>query len=91
MEDFAARFADALEMVASRVRALTIDRVSRVIRLTTMGMTALTLALVAAVFLVLAIFGALAIPLGNDGAFAVLGLIALIGGIVAWWQRKKVQ
>ena len=78
-------------MLSARVRALTVDRVSRVIRLATMGMTALTLALVAAVFLILTIFGALAIPLGNDGAFAVLGLVALIGGIVAWLQRKKAQ
>lgn len=89
MEDFAARFADTLESLASRVRSLTVDRVSRAIRLATLGMTAATLALLATVFLALALFGALAIPLGNDGAFGVLGLVVLVAGIVAWVKRKK--
>ena len=89
MEDFPARFADFLEMVATRIRSLTVDRVSRWIRLSSLGMAVVTLGLLAAVFLVLSIYGALAIPLGSDGAFGVLGLLTLIGGVIFWANRNK--
>lgn len=91
MDDFPARFADALEMVATRIRSLTVDRVNRWIRLSSLGMAAVTLGLVAMVFLVLAIYGALAIPLGSDGAFAVMGFVALIFGVVTWTRRNKAS
>jgi hypothetical protein len=78
-------------MVAVRIRSLTVDRVNRWIRLSSLGMAALTLGLVALVFLLLSIYGALAIPLGSDGAFAVLGLVALIVGIAIWTGRKKAS
>jgi hypothetical protein len=91
MEDFPRKFADFLEMVAVRIRSLTVDRVNRWIRLSSLGMAALTLGLVALVFLLLSIYGALAIPLGSDGAFAVLGLVALIVGIAIWTGRKKAS
>ncbi|CAN5851843.1 hypothetical protein BH18ACT6_BH18ACT6_14610 [soil metagenome] len=89
MEDFATRFADLLEMVATRIRSLTVDRVNRWIRVSSLGMVAVALGLMAAVFLVLTIFGALAIPLGNAGAFGVLGAIALIGGVFLWNKQHK--
>jgi hypothetical protein len=91
MEDFATRFADLLEMVATRVRSLTVDRVNRWIRVSSLGMVAAALAFMATVFLVLTIFGALAIPLGNDGAFGVLGALALIGGIILWSRKSKTE
>jgi hypothetical protein len=91
MEDFPRKFADFLEMVAVRIRSLTVDRVNRWIRLSSLGMAALTLGLVALVFLLLSIYGALVIPLGSDGAFAVLGLVALIVGIAIWTGRKKAS
>lgn len=91
MDDFATRFADLLEMVATRIRSLTVDRVNRWIRVSSLGMVAAALGLMAAVFLLLTIFGALAIPLGNDGAFGVLGVIALIGGIFLWAKKSKAE
>ena len=91
MDDFPARFADFLEMIATRVRSLTVDRVNRWIRLSSLGMAAATLGLLALVFLVLSIYGALAIPLGSDGAFGVLGLVVLIFGLILWGNRKKAS
>ena len=91
MDDFPARFADFLETVATRIRSLTVDRVNRWIRLSSLGMAATTLGLLALVFLVLSIYGALAIPLGSDGAFGVLGLVVLIFGIIVWSNRKKAS
>lgn len=89
LEDFPARLADLLETLAARVRAVTVDPLVRAIRFTTLGLVAASLGILALVFLLLALYGALAIPLGNDGAFAVLGSLALIGGIVFWSKRIK--
>lgn len=91
MEDFATRFADLLEMVATKIRSLTVDRVNRWIRLSSLGMVAAALGLMTAVFLVLTIFGSLAIPLGDDGAFAILAVIALLGGALLWARKNKAE
>jgi hypothetical protein len=37
----------------------------------------------------LTIYGALAIPLGPDGAFGVLGALFLVAGVVLWVKRSK--
>lgn len=90
MEDFPARFADFLESIATRVRALTTDRVSKWIRVSTIGLVAATLGMMAVIFLLLTVYGALAIPLGPDGAFGVLGGLLLAAGVVIWSKRNKV-
>ena len=90
MNDFPTRFADLLESIATRVRALTTDRVAKWIRMSSLGIVAATLGMMAVVFLLLTVYGALAIPLGTDGAFGVLGVMVLVGGIVLWSKRSKV-
>lgn len=90
MDDFPTRFADFLESIAKRVRALTTDRVAKWIRVSSLGLVAATLGMMAVVFLLLTIYGALAIPLGPDGAFGVLGAIVLVAGVVLWSKRSKV-
>ena len=89
MDEFPTRFSDFLESIALKIRAMTVDRVARVVKLSAMGMVAATLGIMAVVFLLLTIYGALAIPLGPDGAFAVLGLVFLIGGILMWRRRRS--
>ena len=91
MDDFPTRFADLLESIATRVRALTTDRVTKWIRVSSLGLVAATLGMMAVVFLLLTIYGALAIPLGPYGAFGVLGAIFLIGGVFLWSKRSKVK
>ncbi len=89
MQEFATRFADFLEQIATRVRALTVDRVARVIKLSGLGILAAVLGLTAVVFLVWTIFGALEIPLTTAGAFAVFGVVLAVAGGVLWFQRSK--
>jgi hypothetical protein len=91
MEDFPTRFADLLESIASRVRGLTTDRVRNWIRVSSLGLVAATLGMMALVFLLLTIYGALAIPLGPDGAFGVLGAIALAAAVVLWTKRSRAS
>lgn len=89
MHEYAARFADLLEQVAAKVRAMTVDRIARAIKLSGLGIVAAALALTAVVFTVWAIFGALEIPLTTAGAFAVFGLILVVAGGIMWFTRSR--
>ena len=87
MEQLAARFAEILEQITIKVRSLTVDRVARGIRLTGLGLLAAALGLSALLFLSLAIFGALEIPLTTAGAFAVVGVVFVGAGTYLWLKR----
>lgn len=91
MHEYAAKFADLLEQVAVRVRALTVDRVARAIKLTGLGILTASLALTTLMFLLWAIFGALEIPLTTAGAFAVFGTILIAAGGYFWITRTKEE
>ena len=88
MEDYAAKFAEFLEQVATRIRSVTVDRVARGIRLTGLGILAFTLGFTAVLFLLFAIFGALEIPLTTTGAFALVGALFVGLGTYLWIKRK---
>ncbi len=87
MEEYAKRFADLLEQVAGTIRALTVDRVARWIRLGGLGMLAATFAFFAVAFLLYALFGALEIPLTTQGALALVGALLLSVGGYLWIKR----
>ncbi|MGH8870939.1 MAG: hypothetical protein ACRDWS_03080 [Acidimicrobiia bacterium] len=87
MEELAARFAEILEQVAIKIRSITVDRVARWIRLTGLGILTATLGLSALLFLFLAIFGALEIPLTTAGALAVVGVVLIGTGTYLWIKR----
>lgn len=87
MEQYAARFAELLEQVASKVRSLTIDRVARWIRMGGLGILAATLALLSVLFLLYAIFGALEIALTTAGALATVGVLLTGVGGYLWFNR----
>lgn len=89
MQEYAARFADLLEQLATKVRSMTVDRVASVIKLTGLGILAAVLALTALIFLVWTIFGALEIPLTTAGAFAVFGVVLVVVGGIMWFQRAR--
>ena len=89
MHEYASRFADLLEEVATRIRAMTVDRVRTGVTLTGLGILAATLGLMAVIFLIWTIFGALEIPLTTAGAFAVFGVVLLVGGGYMWFKRNE--
>lgn len=89
MEEWAARFAEVLEQIGVKIRSLTVDRVARGIRLTGLGILAATLGFSAVLFLFLAIFGALEIPLTTAGALAVVGVALIGGGSYLWIKRVE--
>jgi hypothetical protein len=89
MDGFAIKFADFLENTSTRVREMTVDRISRALKIAALGLVAATLGLVAVIFLLISIVRALAIPLSAAGAFAVVGGLFLAGGAFMWWKRTK--
>ncbi len=89
MHEYAARFAELLEQIAIKIRSLTVDRISKAIRLAGMGIVVAALGFSALIFLVWAIFEALEIPLTTGGAFALIGVAVLVTGAVMWSKRFK--
>jgi hypothetical protein len=99
VEDFPTRIADLLESFATRVRALTVDRVARIITFVTLGLVALTLVVIAFIFFLVGLFriveelifkacdcgGAMEISYGVVG-----GLFLLIGALL-WSRRAKSE
>ena len=91
MEEYAARFADLLEQVATRVRSMTVDRIAKGIYLGGLGILAATLAFVGVAFLIYAIFGALEIPLTTAGAWAVFASLFVGVGTYLWLKRTEKE
>jgi hypothetical protein len=89
MDDFPVKLASFLEDIAGRARAMTVDRAAKAVRLTALGIIAAAFGLMTIVFLFLTIFGALEIPLGEWGAFAVLAGLFLLAGAFMWGKRNK--
>ena len=89
-ESQAARFADLLEGIAGKARALTVDRMARGITLTALGLGAASLVLVALVLAGIGIFRLLAAGLGATAAYAVLGGLFVAAGWFFWRKRVHV-
>jgi hypothetical protein len=94
-EDFPARIADLLEAVATRIRALTVDRVARVITFITLGMVALTLIGLAFIFFLVGLFRiadellrkACDCGYSMELAYALVGGLFLLFGALMWRKR----
>lgn len=91
MHDYAIKFAEFLEQVALKIRAMTVDRVGRAIKITGLGILVASLGFSTLIFLLWALFGALEIPLTTAGAFGVSGGLLVIGGGVMWFTRSKTK
>ncbi len=89
MHEYATRFADLLEQVATRVREMTVDRIRKAVTITGLGILAGTFGLLAVIFLIWTIFGALEIPLTTAGAFGVFGAVLVAIGGYMWNKRKE--
>lgn len=89
MSEYAARFADFLEAIATKVRSMTADRANRAITIVSLAIPIKVLALMGTVFLFMTIHGALAAPLGSAAAFGIIAGLFLVGGLLAWGKRTK--
>jgi hypothetical protein len=96
-DDFPAKVADLFEAVTTRIRALTVDRIARVITFITLGLVALTLVGLAFIFFLVGLFR-IADELfrkvcdcgySMEIAYAVVGGLFLLFGALMW--RKRID
>lgn len=94
-EDFPTRIADLLEAFATKVRAMTVDRVARLITFVTLGIVGLMLVTMAIIFFLVGLFrivGELVHKAGGGDwsmeiTYAVIGGVFLGLGALLWRQR----
>ncbi len=85
-----ARIADLLEQVAAKIRELSVDRMSTAITWIAIGLLLFVGALLALIWLLVGIFRVLGTLMGQETAYAVVGLILILVG--AWlWSRRYPQ
>jgi len=82
-----ARVADGLEQVATKVRGLTVDRAAVTITWAAVGLILLVAGITALIWLLVGIFRALGTLMGTETAYAVVGLVLILGGAFVWSRR----
>lgn len=87
MDDFPTKLADLLEGVASKARALTVDRVAQWSKMAALGMVAAALGFLAVIFLLIGLFRLISSVIGVTPAYAALGGIFLVVGVFLWRKR----
>lgn len=82
------RIADGLELVAGKVRALTVDRAAVAITWVAVGVILFVAAVMALIWLLVGIFRALGTLMeSQETAYAVVGLILILVGAFVWSRR----
>ncbi len=85
--DYPAKIADLLEDLATRIRSMTVDRASVAVTWTAIGIVAATAAVLALIWVLVGFFRALGTLIGQELAYAVVGGILLIVGVLVWVKR----
>ena len=81
------RIADGLELVAEKIRELTVDRAAVAITWVAVGVILFVAAVVAIIWLLVGIFRALGTLMGTETAYAVVCLILILIGAFVWSRR----
>ena len=98
MEDFSKRIPDMLEAATDKVRALTVDRASRVLKWVSLGLVIAALASLAVFFLLVGLGriteGLIAHACGDctwamEVAYAAIGGLFLLVGVLLWAARHR--
>ncbi len=89
MENFATRFADLLEETATKIRAMTIDRVEKGVRIAAIAFPAAVFGILAVIFLFMTVHAALAVPLGSAAAHAIIAGLFAVGAVLMWSKRTQ--
>ena len=88
MDNLPARIADFLELVATRVRAMTVDRVRNATTWVAVGLAAAFMATILVIYLLIGLFRWLSELVGVEPAYLILGGLFLVLGWLLWWKRN---
>jgi hypothetical protein len=81
------RIADLLEQIAGKIRELSVDRAATAITWIAVSLLIITAAFMVVFWLLVGIFRALGTLMGQETAYAVVGLILIIIGAFVWSRR----
>lgn len=81
------RVADYLEMIATRIRELSVDRAANAITWTAVGLILFVGALLVLIWLLVGIFRILGTLMGQETAYAVVGVLLILVGAFVWSRR----
>jgi hypothetical protein len=81
------RIADYLELIAVKVREMTVDRAATAITWTAVAVILVVGAIMAVFWLLVGIFRALGTLIGTETAYAVVGVVFIIIGAFVWSRR----
>jgi hypothetical protein len=81
------RVADLLELIATRIRELSVDRVANAITWTAVGLILFIGVLLAIIWLLVGIFRILGTLMGQETAYAVVGVLLILIGAFVWSRR----
>ncbi len=82
-----ARIADYLELIAVKVREMTVDRAATAVTWTAVAVILVVGAVMAVFWLLVGIFRALGTLIGTETAYAVVGVVLIIIGAFVWSRR----
>lgn len=85
--DLPSRIADFLEDLATRIRSLTVDRAANAVTWTAVGIVLAVLGFLIVFWALVAGFRALGTLIGQELAYAVVGIVLIIVGTVLWSLR----
>jgi predicted membrane channel-forming protein YqfA (hemolysin III family) len=88
MDDYASKLADLLEEIALRVRSMTVDRVEKAAKWTSIGIVVAMLAFLLLVFVLIGLFRILGTLMPIAWAYFIIGGIFLIIGGFLWGSRR---
>ncbi len=86
-QPLSARIADLLELIATRIREMTVDRVAVAVTWVAVGVVLFAAVAMALFWLLVGIFRALGALMGMETAYAVVGVILVIAGAIVWIKR----
>ena len=86
-QPLSARLADLLEVIASKIREMTVDRAAAAVTWAAVGVVLLAAVAMALFWLLVGIFRALGALMGMETTYVVVGVILIIGGAIVWIKR----
>lgn len=81
------RIADLLELIATRIRELSVDRAATAVTWIAVSVLLLTAGVLAIFWLLVGIFRILGTLMGTETAYAVVGVVLIIVGAFVWSRR----
>jgi hypothetical protein len=82
-----ARIADYLELIAVKIREMTVDRAATAVTWTAVAVVLVIGAIMAVFWLLVGIFRALGTLIGTETAYVAVGVVLIIIGAFVWSRR----